>query len=202
MTDYTKYVAHSRPRFKPGEYVRVAGREDKYMVESSEWHSIDNRTTYMLIDETGRRSVREECELVAALATSADRYRYAHQIEQLQQRLMLNSFYGIHSYNAMGVKKVIFNAPATIVLWNDGTKTVVKCSENDTFDPEKGLAFCFLKKLLGNNYYKTIRSEVGKYDEKTLTDIESTSIVNSTLKTIANNLKTDITNFGNGGMFP
>ena len=35
MTDYTKYVAHSRPRFKPGDYVRIAGREDKYMVEGS-----------------------------------------------------------------------------------------------------------------------------------------------------------------------
>lgn len=200
MTDYTKYVAHSRPRFKPGEYVRIAGREDKYMVESSEWHSIDDRTTYMLIDETGRRSVREEGELVAALATPADRYK--NYLQSQQQRLMLNSFYGIKIADLMGIKKVIFNNPATIVLWNDGTKTVVKCSENDTFDPEKGLAFCFLKKLLGNNYYKTIKSEVGKYDEKTLTDIESTSIVNSTLKTIANNLKTDLTNFGNGGMFP
>lgn len=199
MTDYTRYVTHSRPRFKPGEYVRVAGREDKYMVESSEWTSVDNVTKYLLIDELGRRSVRKEPELVE-ISQAADRYRYGLQSQQ--QRLMLNGFYGIRIADLMGIKKVIFNAPATIVLWNDGTKTVVKCSENDTFDPEKGLAFCFLKKLLGNNYYKTIRSEVGKYDEKTLTDIESTAIVNSTLKTIANNLKTDLTNFGNGGMFP
>lgn len=27
------------------------------------------------------------------------------------------------------VERVIFNAPATIVFWNDGTKTVVKCQE-------------------------------------------------------------------------
>lgn len=47
-------------------------------------------------------------------------------------------------------KKVIFNDPATIVLWNDGTKTVVKCQEYDTFDPEVGYAMCYLKKLLGN----------------------------------------------------
>lgn len=46
--------------------------------------------------------------------------------------------------------KVIFNDPATIVLWKDGTKTIVKCGENDTYDKEKGLALCFMKKALGN----------------------------------------------------
>lgn len=49
------------------------------------------------------------------------------------------------------VKKVIFNDPATIVMWSDGTKTVVKCGENDIFDPEKGVAMCCMKKLLGTN---------------------------------------------------
>ena len=49
-----------------------------------------------------------------------------------------------------GIKKVIFNAPATIVLWSDDTKTVVKCGKNDTYDAEKGLAMCIAKKYLGN----------------------------------------------------
>lgn len=55
--------------------------------------------------------------------------------------------------------KVIFNPPATIIFWTDDTKTVVKCGENDEFDPEKGLAMAFAKKKLGNkgNYYNTIR---------------------------------------------
>jgi len=48
------------------------------------------------------------------------------------------------------IKKVIFNDPATIVFWNDGTKTVVKCQEGDTYDKEKGLALCIAKKALGN----------------------------------------------------
>ena len=53
------------------------------------------------------------------------------------------------------IDRVIFNPPATIVYWRDGAKTVVKCQENDTFDEEKGLALCFMKKALGN---------VGKYN--------------------------------------
>lgn len=48
------------------------------------------------------------------------------------------------------VEKVIFNNPATIVIWKDGTKTVVKCQNDEQFDPEKGLALCFMKKALGN----------------------------------------------------
>ena len=52
--------------------------------------------------------------------------------------------------NTMKIKKVIFNDPATIVYWNDGTKTVVKCQEGDIFDKEKGLAMAIIKKICGN----------------------------------------------------
>ena len=48
------------------------------------------------------------------------------------------------------IKKVIFNDPATIVFWGDGTKTVVKCQEGDTYDKELGLAMAISKKHLGN----------------------------------------------------
>ena len=56
------------------------------------------------------------------------------------------------------IEKVIFNDPATIVIWRDGTKTVVK-AENELFDPEKGLAMAISKKALGNegNYYETFK---------------------------------------------
>lgn len=48
-------------------------------------------------------------------------------------------------------KQVIYNDPATIVLWNDGSKTVVKCHPEDVYDPEKGFLLCCAKKLMGNN---------------------------------------------------
>lgn len=58
-------------------------------------------------------------------------------------------------YNSMckrtKIKNVIFNDPATIVFWSDGAKTVVKCGENDIYDPEKGLAMAVAKKYLGTN---------------------------------------------------
>lgn len=61
------------------------------------------------------------------------------------------------------IKNVIFNPPATVVYWSDGTKTVVKCSANDMFDPEKGLAMCIAKRCANNSgsYYKTIQKWIG-----------------------------------------
>ena len=50
------------------------------------------------------------------------------------------------------ITKVIFNEPATIILWNDGSKTVVKCNEDDTFDHEKGMAMAICKKILGEKF--------------------------------------------------
>ena len=53
------------------------------------------------------------------------------------------------------IKKVIFNNPATIVIWSDGTKTVVKTQNGEPYDKEKGLAMAITKKFFGNegNYY-------------------------------------------------
>lgn len=65
------------------------------------------------------------------------------------------------------VKKVIFNYPATIILWDDGTKTVVHCGADEKFDPEKGIAMCLLKKMLGNtgDYNNYIRHLIAKGEQ-------------------------------------
>ena len=55
------------------------------------------------------------------------------------------------------IKKVIFNDPATIVLWDDGGKTVVKCSLGDTYSEWSGLAFCICKKLMGDEFHKVFK---------------------------------------------
>lgn len=57
------------------------------------------------------------------------------------------------------ISKVVFNDPATIVIWADDTKTVVKAAEDEPYDPEKGLAMVIAKKALGNkgNYYNVFK---------------------------------------------
>lgn len=49
------------------------------------------------------------------------------------------------------IHDVIFNDPATIVFWEDGTKTVTKCQEGDVYNKEFGLIACIIKYLTGNN---------------------------------------------------
>lgn len=84
------------------------------------------------------------------------------------------------------IKDVIFAPPATIVYWSDGSKTVVKCSEKDVFDPEKGLAMAIAKRCGGNkgSYYKEIQNWVEKsgkkYPGKPYT--ENSSVENDALK--------------------
>lgn len=49
------------------------------------------------------------------------------------------------------IKRVIYNNPATVVYWTDGTKTVVKCQSGDTFSEETGLMAAMLKRIYGND---------------------------------------------------
>ena len=65
-------------------------------------------------------------------------------------------------------KKVIFSGPATTILWKDGTKTTVKCQDEDVWDDEVGIAMCYLKKLLGNkgNFNNIFREAMKVVDVK------------------------------------
>lgn len=80
----------------------------------------------------------------------------------------VDSIYKINYYDRIFVlqpkiKNVIFNDPATIVYWEDSTKTVVKC-EKEKYDPEKGLAMAIAKKAMGNqgNYFEVFKKWIGE----------------------------------------
>lgn len=75
----------------------------------------------------------------------------------------------------MAIKNVEFNPPLTIVVWEDGTKTFVKCNEHDTYDPEKGLAMAIVKKAMGNQFKST--NVIDKWVEKKWTKEKYASVV-------------------------
>ena len=62
------------------------------------------------------------------------------------------------------IKEVIFNNPATIIKWKDGTKTIVKSSNqfDDGFNEEVGFSMAVMRKLFGgrNQYKKHIKNAV------------------------------------------
>lgn len=52
--------------------------------------------------------------------------------------------------HSMVPDRIVFNPPATIVFWKDGTKTVVKCAEGEKFDPYTGFCYAFTEHFLGS----------------------------------------------------
>lgn len=58
------------------------------------------------------------------------------------------------------IEKVIFSGKATIVFWEDGSKTVVKCQKGDVYSKEEGLAMAICKRAYGNdNLFNDIINE-------------------------------------------
>lgn len=93
------------------------------------------------------------------------------------------------------IKDVIFNPPATIVKWGDGTKTVVKCQEGDEFDPEKALAMAIAKKAMGNtgSYFNHIKKWAEKYEANVITlDIPVLNFDGNALLELARRATADI----------
>lgn len=88
------------------------------------------------------------------------------------------------AFNPNGIKEVIFNPPATIVFWNDGTKTVVKCQNDEHFDAEKGLAMAISKKYFGNkgSYCNQIKKWTDKYRYEYELKISSNSLEDTVKK--------------------
>ena len=85
-------------------------------------------------------SIASEVSKTMAIYTGRGNGKTQYMLNTLRQACG-NKFYPI---------KVIFHDPATIVFWDDGTKTVVKCQEGDTYNKELGFALCFAKKAMGN----------------------------------------------------
>lgn len=112
---------------------------------------------------------------------------------------LVNSVYGRNALKG-GIKNVIFNDPATIVFWNDGSKTVVKAQDGDEFDPEKGLAMAISKKILGNkgNYYKTFEKWLPKEEPIELTlNFSKTGLGTSPVKDIFDRLYETLPRYSN-----
>lgn len=92
------------------------------------------------------------------------------------------------------IKDVIFNPPATIVFWMDGTKTVVKDQGEVFYDPEKGMAMAVAKKAFGNqgNYYNQFSKYLDIYEKKQEAEFTS-SHANTVLDNIIEKFRNSLT---------
>lgn len=74
---------------------------------------------------------------------------------------IINDLLPVEEEDELRITKVLFNeyekngvkSLATVVLWNDGTKTITKCSPEDEPNRELGAMLCVCKKALSSNLY-------------------------------------------------
>lgn len=88
-----------------------------------------------------------------------------------------------------GIDEVIFNPPATIVKWGDGTKTVVKAS-GEEFSEEHGLAMAIARKYFHgkrHRFKKAVKDakrpqerDDGRWGKATVSEMDATKLACST----------------------
>lgn len=113
-----------------------------YDIKVNEYTTFINDT---MIDHEATAKLNEkltlkcsECEIIdGVLMTKLPKYRIKYECEFIGEEKMKK------------FEKVIFNEPATIVMWEDKTKTVVKAMDEDTFDPERGFLQAYFEKTSG-----------------------------------------------------
>ena len=107
-----------------------------------------------------------------------------------ENEMLKNIYYGL----SLTIKDVIFNPPATIVLWMDGTKTVVKDQGEVFYDPEKGMAMAVAKKAFGNqgNYYNQFKKYIDIWEKKQENEFAK-SYVNTVFNELIDNFRNNLT---------
>lgn len=121
----------------------------------------------LLRDRQGDWRIRKPEESVL------DSMRYMHWVDRVMEEAAKKK--EETTMTVASIKNVIFNPPATIVFWTDGSKTVVKCNAKEEFDPEKGMAMAIAKRCANNSddFYKEIKKWVEKSGYKQVDDMKA-----------------------------
>lgn len=182
-TDYTKYFGHpsyykyyvikqyktektnrtlrTRTGFKTKDEAREFLQKDWEAVLSTKLASIEN----ILKDEVCMKNTFHEDDFAVICNHYGNRTFWWIESKEKEKEMPTKltgetfSLTGTLCMKPMlpKIKEVIFNNPATIVLWEDGTKTVVKVKKREKYDKWVGLAMCHMKKYYGEKFHKTFK---------------------------------------------
>ena len=106
-------------------------------------------------------------EMINSLLYSVPTFYMSKDEFKLPTKEEINAMFGVSKFE---YKKIIFSGPCTIILWMDGTKTMARTNKEETFDPEKGVAVCFMKRALGEIEGKKVLRKASKQYEDYLTE--------------------------------
>lgn len=102
------------------------------------------------------------------------KYKAIYGLLNEKEKDNMNNYY-------FGIKDIKFHGVATIVFWKDGTKTVVKCHEDEKeFDVEKAIMAAFMKRALesktGTQKDKSMDRILGEYTAKYEKELEMNNL--------------------------
>lgn len=76
-----------------------------------------------------------------------------------------NVVYSYKNEKPVKIKEIIYNPPATIVMWDDGTKTIVKVTKDEIYNPIFGVLMAYYQKQSGMT-----KTQIGKFCDNILKD--------------------------------
>lgn len=95
------------------------------------------------------------CDVAAVVINTDDEEETSEYIGIIKDCVRRNNLFNPH------IDHVIFNGPATIVFWNDGTKTVVKHDGKGRKDKRTAIMYAFMRKIYGEGKeYHNILCEI------------------------------------------
>lgn len=102
--------------------------------------------------EMYERIAELESEVVMLLNHSKKKFNECEALYKENEALKKEiAYYLISKENPhLWIKKVIFNKPATVVFFEDGSKSIAKCDKKDKYSKEMGLIIACGKQLLKN----------------------------------------------------
>lgn len=123
------YIGYYNKPWDKSEFTVIAGSPDPFValfiLDSLFWFSVDSVEPLHPLD-------------FAALPTDT-----ADSLKRISRR----------TFNQLpfpDIKRVIYSGPKTIILWTDGTKTIVSCGEGESYDHYTGFCAAVTKKLFGS----------------------------------------------------
>lgn len=136
-------------RIMPKYGVRICGFENKSSKDGLFWFDSDNLQIDCGAEQGSSFSTTAYYSDSLSIDASTGAFIHCHPVPQEKRDL---------------IDRVMFQPPATIIFWTDGTKTVVKTQNGDEFDPEKGMAMAIAKKFFGNkpSYFNRFKKHITK----------------------------------------
>lgn len=163
MNLYSKAIPNHRDVLECVFFSKITGKSYYVMIDINKFDFDDLSAIDLELRTQRKPKVLYNTDINSFYPVEHEVFEYCKK----DAKAVLNMLYGSRNMKPQ-IEKVIFNDPATIVFWSDGTKTVVKAQGDDAFDPEKGLAMAISKKFLGNNhdYYEVFQKHVGRYEKQ------------------------------------